>query len=358
MSDNESRQRVSRRKFLKRGLQGAVAAVGGATLATVAARRIFRAQPIEAAPRANPFAYRVEHLRQTDPKLVRFEQVGRFRCPRGEPRRIAIGPNDSVYLAAGNYVSVLDAAGAVLSEIALSAPPRALALAADGLLYVSLRDHLEVFDAKGQRKAAWEAPGRRTWITGLAVSKDDLFAADAGNRVVLRHDRAGKLLGRIGEKSRERNVPGFIVPSPFFDLELAADGLLRVANPGRHQVEAYTAQGDFEFAWGSASAAIDGFCGCCNPINLTLLPDGRCVTCEKGLPRVKIYSADGKFESVVAGPDTFPENAKVCAADDADCTRGGLDAAVDSRGRIYVLDPVAGDVRIMIPKAIGSKRPV
>jgi hypothetical protein len=133
---------------------------------------------------------------------------------------------------------------------------------------------------------------------------------------------------------------------------MGRDGLLRVNNPGRHSVEVYTAKGDLDSSWGKATAAIEGFCGCCNPVGLALLPDGRYVTCEKGLPRVKIYSAQGVFQSVVAGPESFPENARAGAQHDgSDGLLGGLDAAVDSQGRIYVLDLVAEDVRVMRAKA-------
>jgi hypothetical protein len=72
------------------------------------------------------------------------------------------------------------------------------------------------------------------------------------------------------------------------------------------------------------------------------------VTCEKGLPRVKVYSPEGVFESVVAGPETFPENAKATFVKGTeDCRLGGLDAAVDSQQRVYILDLVANDVRVM-----------
>ena len=180
------------------------------------------------------------------------------------------------------------------------------------------------------------------------MSENDVFAADAGNRIIWRCDRSGKIAGRIGEKNKERNVPGFIVPSPYLDVELHRDGLLRVNNPGRHEVEAYTINGDLELAWGKPTAAIDGFCGCCNPIGLALLPDGHIVTCEKGLPRVKVYTTDGIFESVVAGAESFMENAKACEG--GECTNGGLDAAVDSRGRVYILDIVTEDIRVMAKK--------
>jgi hypothetical protein len=179
-----------------------------------------------------------------------------------------------------------------------------------------------------------------------------VFVADSANRVVLRYDRSGKLVGRLGQKNQERNIPGLIVPSPYLDVKLGRDGLLRVNNPGRHCIEVLSPNGDLEFSWGKPSAGIEGFCGCCNPIGLALLSDGSCVTCEKGLPRVKLYSVERTFDCVIAGPEMFRDNSRAGSVSDrADGTLGGLDAAVDSQGRIYILDLVAGDVRVMRRKA-------
>ena len=335
---------LSRREFAGQVARGALLA-GAALVAGPAALAAQSGQN-------NPFAYDLSRLSQTDPKLVRYEETGRFRCPHAEPRRVAVGPGDALFVAAGNYVTALGAGGASGLEIALSGSARCVAVAKDGTIYAGLRDHVEVFDAKGQRRATWETPGGKPWFTGLAVGENDVFAADAGNRVLFRFDRSGKLVRRLGEKNKERGVPGFIVPSPYLDVELGPDGLLHVNNPGRHRVEAYTFDGDFEGGWGKPTAAIDGFCGCCNPIGLAALPEGRIVTCEKGLPRVKVYGAQGEFDSVVAGTDAFPENAKVGAGETrGDSTLAGLDAAADSQGRIYILDFVTGDIRVMKRKA-------
>lgn len=339
---------VSRRGFVRRGLL----APGLAAIAAWSAG-LFR-RGLAADPQSNRFAYDLNRLRKTDPKLLHYEETGRIRALRAEARCVASGADDRLYVAAGNHVSVFDPAGALLTEIAWDGPARCLAVAQDGTIYAGLRDHIEVFDRKGQRRAAWESPGQRTWLTGLAVGPNDLFAADAGGRVVLRYDRTGKLTGRIGRRNPERNNPGFIVPSPFFDVEWHRDGLLRVTNPGRHRVEAYTIDGDLERAWGKPSFAIEGFAGCCNPINIALLPDGRIVTCEKGLPRVKVYSLEGNLESVVAGPESFAGNANACGPDD--CTTGGLDAAVDSKGHIWILDLVANDLRRMARKRSASEQ--
>jgi hypothetical protein len=313
---------------------------------------------LRAAVQGNPFAYDLSRFSKTDPKLIQYQEVGRFTPPQRGARRVAIGPGDRLYVGAGHYLNVLDAEGISVKEIALSDTVRSLTVSREGDLFVGVRDHVEVFDTKGQHRLTWDSPGPRTWLTGLAVSNSDVFAADAGNRIVWCCDRAGKIRGRIGERNKIRNTPGLIVPSPFLDVEMHPDGLLRINNPGRHRVEAYTVDGDLELAWGKASAAIEGFCGCCNPINLALLPTGRIVTCEKGLPRVKVYSADGVFEGVVAGPESFPENAKVAAGETlSDGTYGGLDAAVDSRGRVYILDLVQGDIRVMARKAEAPQHP-
>jgi len=331
-----------RREFLGNAIKGAALLT---TLSSVSAKAAEKAA-------ANPFAYDLSRLEKTDPKLISHEEVKHWKVSHADARRIALTPEGQLLVAAGNYLTAFSQEGERGFEIALTEPARAIAATPDGVLYVGLRDHIEIFDAKGQRKDTWASPGKKPWFTALAVTGNDVFAADSGNRVLLRYDRSGKLVSRLGEKNKERNVPGFIVPSPYLDVEIAPDGLLRVNNPGRHRVEAYTQEGDFELAWGTASMGITGFCGCCNPINLALLPDGRYVTCEKGLPRVKIYNERGEFESVVAGTELFPENARACASKGlGDCTQGGLDAVANAQGQIFVLDFVTSDVRVMKAKA-------
>ena len=328
----------SRREFFAQ-TAGAMAILGA-----IAAQRGGAAEPSKP-----PSVDDDPRFRTTDPKLIGYEEAARWKAPHAEAKRIATGPQDTLYVCSGTFLTAMSRDGKRGLEISVAEPTRCCAVAKDGTIYLGLRDHIEVFDAKGQPVATWASPGKKAWLTGIAATDSAVFVADAGNRAILRYDKSGKLVRRIGEKDDDRNIPGFSVPSPFFDVEMARDGLLRVNNPGRHRMELYTPDGDFEGSWGTPSMGIAGFCGCCNPINLALLPDGRHVTCEKGLPRVKIYSADGEFESVVAGVETFAENAKACGP--ADCTAGGLDAAVDSAGRIYILDLVTGDVRVMKPKA-------
>jgi hypothetical protein len=255
-------------------------------------------------------------------------------------------------VATRDGIEIREREGGKLQGIPLSSPARCVAIAEDGIVYAGSRKQIEVFNSKGQALATWNAPSPKTWFTGLSVGANDVLAADSANRVVYRYDRSGKLLGRIGDKSKERNIPGLIVPSPYLDVKLGRDNLVRVNNPGRHRVDVFTLEGDLEFSWGKPSGAIEGFCGCCNPVGLALLSEGRCVTCEKGIPRVKVYAADHSLDAVVAGPELLKENGRAGQlSDQSDGTLGGVDAAVDSQGRIYVLDLVSREVRVMHRKA-------
>jgi sugar lactone lactonase YvrE len=150
----------------------------------------------------------------------------------------------------------------------------------------------------------------------------------------------GRIDGQVPSDTAAKDAgdAGFIVPSPYFDVAVAGKDRLWIVNPGRRRVESYTFDGRILAHWGKASPKIEGLCGCCNPTHIALLPDGRLVTSEKGLPRVKVYSADGELLSVVAPPAAFADAA------------AGLDVAADSQGRVYVLDPIARKVRVFVRK--------
>ncbi|MHB1034795.1 MAG: NHL repeat-containing protein [Pirellulales bacterium] len=302
------------------------------------------------------FDYDVADLRRIDPALIQYAETGRIPTGFAEVHGLAVGPEDQIYVAGDKAIRVFDKDGARRSEIATGESPRCLAVAGPqqvgpGSLYVGFKDHVEVYDPAGARKARWEGLGPKAVLTSIAVSEEDVYAADFGNRIVLRYSGAGKLLGRIGQKDEARKVPGFLIPSPYFDIAMGADGLLRVANTGCHRIEAYTPEGDLEFSWGKPSVRIDGFCGCCNPTHFAILPNGSFVTTEKGIPRVKVLDADGKLVCVVAGPKELAADGGIDVGDKGETApMQGIDVAVDSRERILLLDPAAKCVRVFVRK--------
>jgi hypothetical protein len=146
------------------------------------------------------------------------------------------------------------------------------------------------------------------------------------------------MLGKIGERNVGKGITGFVIPSAYLDVALDREGLLWAVNPGQHRLENYTLNGELRSSWERTSMELEGFCGCCNPIHIAILPNGSFVTSEKSIPRVKIHAPTGDFKTVVAPPELFSEGTT------------GLDLAVDSQERILVLDPLARVVRIFAKK--------
>ncbi len=343
-----SRGRASR--FKHRGITRISLAIGlvVAAAGVAGAVAVLRIDPSGQQGNRLPAAYNydISRYKRTDPALIQYAETGGFPTSFVEARAIAVGPDDRIYVAGDQAVHVFHADGRWLAARRVEGPPDCLTVDTAWRAYVGMRDHVEVYDEDSKRLAVWPSLGPKALLTSLAAGREDFFAADAGNRIVWHYDLAGKLLGRIGDRDVKHDVPGFVVPSPYFDLALDPDGLLWVVNPASHHLLAFNARGQLKVSWGKTSLAVDGFSGCCNPANIAILPDGSIVTAEKGVPRIKVYSSAGDLAAVVAGPETLAPTATITEETRSDHKLGVFDVAADSTGRILVLDPTGRRVRI------------
>lgn len=261
-------------------------------------------------------------LSRIDPALVRFHEVG----------RIDVGPNARAMtvdgagniVVAGTGIARIIGAGTT-HEIRFSGTANCVA-ASEGRFYIGFRDHVEIFTADGQKLASWPALPPGAYLTGIALDRENVYLADSGQRVVVRTDRSGKIVNEIGRADEKRGIGGLLLPSPHLEVAVGEDGTLWVNNAGRYRLENYTPEGNLERFWGAYGTDIEGFIGCCNPTDFALLKDGSFITAEKGIARVKHYLADGRFDSVVAGPASFGQNMT------------GLAISLDPLGRVLVLE--------------------
>ncbi|MFP3936829.1 MAG: NHL repeat-containing protein [Phycisphaerae bacterium] len=284
------------------------------------------------------FSYDISELEGIGDDLLGYNQVRKMPAAVDKPRAIAIGSDDTLYVAGDSRIRAFDAKGETVKEFRIQGQATCLAVADDGVLYVGVDDHVAVYDPDAQKTVQWDNFDKSAILTSIAVTEDELYVADPGGPVVYRFDRTGRLLGRLGEQDEQKNIPGLMIRSPCLDVAVGDDGLIRVTNPGRWRVETYTPGGSLELSWGEPSMRdIEGFCGCCNPTDVAVLSDSRVVTAEKGLPRVKLYDAHGEFQCVVAPTSMF------------DPRTNRLDLAVDSQDRIYVLDAIESQVRVFEP---------
>ncbi len=282
----------------------------------------------------NPYVYDISNFRKTDSASLCYKETAQIKPDAAELRGIATSSDDRIFVTGDNKVFCFEKDGKPVFDFQTENPGQCIAISPSGEIFLGIENHLEIWNESGKLIKKWEAFNESSFITSIGISEKYIFVADAGNKKVFRFDHLGNLTLTIGEKDTLKGIPGFIVPSPYFDLLLGRDGELWVVNPGRHAFEAYNQNGDMISTWSKTSMQTDGFSGCCNPSHIALLSDGSFVTSEKGIERVKIHLPSGEFKCVVAAPESFIEGTR------------GLDLATDSHDRILVLDPGKGIVRI------------
>lgn len=296
----------------------------------------------------NPYKYDIEQYRSVDPKLVRYLQAFAVEPGVDSPGALAVDSKDNIWVAGDGGVVVMDSAGRKMSSFRIGGTATCMAVDSE-TVFIGIGNRVEVYGKDGRVISKWESMGKNAVLTSIAVNGNSVCVADYGNRAVWRFDREGRLKGRLDGKDNERKIPGFVVPSPYFDVAFGRGGDLWIVNPGRHRVGRFAPDGKLISEWGVPSMEIEGFCGCCNPSHFAIAPDGSFVTAEKGLPRVKTFRADGTFRDVVAGAEHFGDSLPGCSGE-------GLiaDIAVDSSGRVLVLDRKSNILRVFVRKADGD----
>lgn len=317
---------IRRRGFLK-GLAAAVP-LGMAAV-------IPRNRPPRPDPRTDPAAFclDLEPFRQVDPALLHYREEAPLAEGLEGAAVLALSADGILHAAVGRRVWRFTA-GDRTAVVDAERTVTAAAIVANDGLWVASGARIDRYDQRGRPRGPTVDLGERGYVTGLAVDGGRVFAADAGQRTVWVLSDDGRLTGRIDGRASGDGGAGFVVPSPWFAVAWDGDALW-VVNPGRQRVERYE-DGRRVGSWGTAAMAVEGFCGCCNPTHLALLPGGGFVTSEKGICRVKVYDPEGRLRSVVAGPGAFTDGTT------------GLDLAVLADGRILVLDPVRGQVRCFV----------
>ena len=215
----------------------------------------------------------------------------------------------------------------------LSSEPLCLATDSSTNTYVGTQEGILVYPAGSTNAAAWAKPTDDVRLTSLSVGPTGLFAADYGGRCVWQFNLSGRLLGRLGWREDAGKGPRFIVPTPHFDV-VAGRNSVWVSNPGQRRIQEYSFDGIFKREWGEGSQRIDAFCGRSNPGHFAILRDGRFVTSEKGLRRVKVYDAGGRFLGLVAPDGAFGRGS------------AGPPVAADCEGNVLILDPETREVTV------------
>jgi hypothetical protein len=326
---------IRKRLVLRAGLI-TVALAATLAIGILAGREMTRPQPTSRDAPAASVASVAAPPPAAAPELLAYRVLLKIPLDLATPRGLVSMQDGMLWVCGDRSLERVDRTGAVKARITLGGEPTCVALGPGGKVIVGMSDHVEVLDPASGRIDSWADLGSQAIVTSVAYGASGVYVADAGNRMVMRFDTGGKLEGLFDK--------GFIVPSPYFDVAVAADGSVWVANPGTQTVRHYSPDGTLLASWGKASFETDGFAGCCNPAAIALLPCGSLVTGEKGFIRVKVYEPDGSLVSVVAQPGDFlPAEVSVRIA-----TRQA------NGGEILVLVPGAKEVRVYVKKGAAA----
>lgn len=269
---------------------------------------------------------------------------GRFKLAASQARAITLW-DGQIIVAADRALLFHRLSGELVRTAAMPRPVRAVGVDPRGGLVVTFSDQVARVAANGAVELLGAPFGKASALTGIAVAADGrLFAADSAQRLIWRFDAMGTVLGQI-----RPGTQGFTVSRAFFPIAWQ-DGHLIVAEPGRHQVQRYSAAGDLISQWGGRSRDAGGFTGCCNPVALATTADGTIITIERGLVRVKQFNSAGQLIVQLAGPEQFTAASAITADDAGDlpgCAGGLFDVATAPDGRVVVLDRTACEVLVL-----------
>lgn len=269
--------------------------------------------------------------------LIKFHEVDPITVDGKRLRGLAVGPDDRIYVLAHFKILVYEANGTFVRDYELDRAPHCAAFAPDGRLYLGLGSRLGVFDLESGKLTEWPDLGERSLVGSVAIGDRTLMAGDSGTRTMWVYTLDGEQLARISNGDAPEGEGD--APSVHFDVTAAGDGTFWATDAGRHAVIHYSPTGHVIERWGEQGEEIGKFGGCCNPAHLATFPDGRLLIVEKKPDLVKVCLPDGHLDSVVAPPTAFVMKTFLA------------DGAVDSKGRVLVLDPKMSQVRVFVAGA-------
>ena len=196
-----------------------------------------------------------------------------------------------IVIATPNNIHLYALNGSLEENFAIRSDLRDMAVYA-GKIYLLFASRVEVYDPQGNQLQEWNACSDDADYCSLTVFDEGVYVTDASAKNICQYRLDGSLARFI------ESPKGFVVPSYSFGIT-HLNGSIFCSNPGRHQVEQYTAKGEFVASFGKSGVGAGEFSGCCNPVRITTTATGELLTSEKGIPRISCYASDGTFRSIL-----------------------------------------------------------
>ncbi len=242
---------------------------------------------------------RVRYFTSTGSFLGQWGSHGYGAGEFDQPRDVALGPGGNVYvLDYGNYrVQYFTPAGSFIRLWGVSRVPHKIAVTREGRVYVSwfYQEEFEIYcgvkyyTSTGTFLGSWGSYGFGNGEfrdpRGIAVAADGIvYVTDSGNPRVQYFTSAGSYLGRWGMSG---SGPGqFNSPRGIW---VDSGGRLFVADRQNNRIQYFTSSGSFLDMWGSYGSGNGQF----NlPSDVELAPNGLAYVADGGNSRVQYFRED------------------------------------------------------------------
>lgn len=276
-------------------------------------------------------------------RSLRFQQLQTFCMdPKG---RLLVADS------AARLIRVLDGEGKLLATWKPGITPQAVHVADDGKAYAGGNGTIARLDKDGRAAktvgvGASMVYGRRPQVASICSTKKDVFVSIRGKTGYEVHRLTRDL------SDARRIITGLRGCCGQMDIK-ATDGVLYVAENGRHRVSRYDRNGKMLSSWGRRDRkSLEGFGSCCNPMNIFFGADGMLYTSEASVCRVKRYTPEGRFLGLVG---------KTGAS--GGCVHMAVAASKDG-SRVYVADTSAKIIRVLagapqvkLAKRVADRKP-
>jgi hypothetical protein len=213
-------------------------------------------------------------------------------------KAVSVSDDGYVYVGGDSFVACYDENLKEVWDIGTSEPITAVSSYGD-TVYASTVELVYLIGPDVKLIGEWGPYESNCIITSVSANKNYLAIADAGNKRVFIVKKDGVVFSMLGQSGEN-----FLIPSPYFDVNLTDDNTLYLANTGNFRIEKWTIDGKLLLSFGEPGTAPESFCGCCNPAHFTVIPQG-IITAEKGINRIKIMGQEGGFIEYVSSENDF-----------------------------------------------------
>ena len=130
--------------------------------------------------------------------------------------------------------------------------------------------------------------GSNSIVKSIRKIGNTLYVSDAGNKLLYTFSNQGKLIKIYSFEE----PPALQIVSAWFDFVVLPDSSFWMTNPGNHQMDLYSKDGEFLRSIPD-SENTKLFEGCCNPLMLEHVDENKLVSWEKGEKRVRMFDFNG-----------------------------------------------------------------